>query len=222
MFFEELEELEREAEKQDSSFEVLIPKLKKNCQNCSLALTNPNNKGFYDVGKPTARYCLLGESPVLGSDSSYSAFSQQDLMELKKWLGIMNIDENDVYYTNIVQCTPPKNDKGETDLRKKDIETCFPNRALQVLRSMPNLEVVITLGWTTVASVLGIPSAGQSTHEGQWFGTSRLPGVAIFSLPHPSQYPANLSWEHRGRLRQLLVLFEQEKTRVPQAIKNQE
>jgi len=80
---------------------------------------------------------------------------------------------------------------GQRDPEIDEIIACFGPRCLRVLRAMPNLEVIMTLGWLPAGVLLGtnkdrdIPRS--KTHQGQWFESSILPGIPIFCLSHPAE-----------------------------------
>jgi hypothetical protein len=77
---------------------------------------------------------------------------------------------------------------------------------------MPKLEVVMTLGWVAAAAVIGrVPEPRQKSHEGQWFGTDLLPGVAIFCLDHPREFCGKeVEAKRLGKLKQYMEFFRAE------------
>lgn len=209
--FEELDQLIQTKE----NYVVVDQQLHRHCRSCSLSLANPKNPGFISEGTLLARVAFVGGAPSRAGMTKKKPFVGAPAEEIQKWLPIMGLTKEEIFFTNAVQCAPPLDEKG--DPRKihsrKELEICFPDRTLRLLKSMPNLEVVCTLGWVSIAAILGIPEAGPKTHEGFWFGSERLPGVAIYSLPDPEDFHDGMSWDEKGRLRQVLEQFAIEYTK---------
>lgn len=90
-----------------------------------------------------------------------------------------------------------------------EIKSCFPSRCLRILSAMPNLEVVVTLGWVAAGTILG-EKASTRTHEAQWFTTKLLPGVPIFPLVHPSFVLRDPSIEKTKAVENCLLAFKRE------------
>lgn len=170
------------------------------CYDCRLGhcQTPKFNRGFIWRGNPKAKIALVSimpgpqemeaNKPLIGKSGKLS----------DKWFKLIKLDTNtDMFVTNVVQCKPPDVETGEIDPKTGKEKTsqrepeldefaaCFPARCLRVLRAMPNLEVVITMGWTAAMCILG-GEPKEASHMGHWYTTSMLPGKAVFCLPHPA------------------------------------
>jgi len=199
------------------------------CHNCRLGkYLDPANNGLLWSGTPEAKVAFLTDMPeiegtVLSKRVPVAGNSGRVLSGI---IQAMDLQEDEIFVTSVVQCRTEKGigsrkkkkkgGKKELDLvlpQKQEIETCFPNRPLQVLRAMPNLEVLVTLGWTAAAAVLGRePEPREKSHEGQWFGSHLLPGVAVFCLDHPRFLGSDADSKKIGKLGQWLLFFRNEYT----------
>ena len=195
----------------------VIRDISKTCLGCRLGQTTDNhNTGFSYSGPVTAKIAMLGDMPQIeGTVLSKRVPIAGDFMrELNGWLHMLGVPEEDVFILNAVQCKTNKSKAKGAELRvpyNEELDACFPDRALRVLKAMSQLEVVITLGWTAAAVLLGRhPEPRVKSHEGAWFGTDYLPGVAVFCLDHPREYGADVDARTRGRLRQHLEFFQSE------------
>jgi DNA polymerase len=163
------------------------------CYDCRLGhCQNPKyNKGFIWRGNPNARIALVSIMPGPKEMASGKPLTGGSGELSDKWFKTLSLDTNvDMFVTNVVQCKPPdvKKEGGEESQREPEMDelaACFPGRCLRVLRAMPNLEVVITMGWTAARCLLG-GSPTEATHMGHWYTTSLLPGKAVFCLVHPA------------------------------------
>ena len=170
-----------------------------NCTSCRLAQLHPVNRGMIYRGNLNAKIAIVGIAPGDTETEKGAALIGASGKLLEQWMKYIGVntrnDTGNVFITNIVQCQPPKKKINgrmkQRDPDRDELGACFGPRCLRVLRAMPNLEVVITLGWLTAKAFLGttddkvIPKT--KTHEGQWFESSLLPGIAIFCLSHPAE-----------------------------------
>jgi len=196
---------------------AVIHEISRNCKACRLGQsTDKQNTGFIFAGPTTARIAILGDMPqVQGTVLSKRLPLAGDFMqELGGWLEMLGVAQEDVFILNVMQCKTSKSKAKDAALRapyNEEIDVCFPDRALRVMRALPDLEVVITLGWVAAAALLGrTPEPRLKSHEGAWFGTDYLPGVAVFCLDHPREYGKAADARKRGRLRQHLEFFQSE------------
>jgi uracil-DNA glycosylase len=192
----------------------LVTQLQKPCAECRLGqLTDRQNNGFAYLGSLDASIAFLGDMPdIEGCSLTHRApVAGRDLDELRRWWGAINnmsagarlytgqgetpcpdIAFENLLVLNVVQCKTMKGKVAKDAIRSpypEEIDRCFPFRALPVLKSMRNLKCVITLGWTAAAALLGrAPEPKPRSHEGCWFGTELLPGVAVFCLDHVREY----------------------------------
>lgn len=167
-----------------------------NCTTCRLGLLHPANRGMIYRGNLDAKIVIIGIAPGATETEKGAAMIGASGKLMEQWMKYIGINtRTQVFITNLVQCMPDSKEiKGKLKQRdpdKSEIDACFGPRCLRVVRAMPNLEVVITLGWLAAKAFLGtkndtdIPKT--KTHEGQWFESSLLPGVAIFCLSHPAE-----------------------------------
>lgn len=176
---------------------TVIKDLSHPCFDCRLGhcQKKPGGRGLIWRGNPKARIALVSTMPgpqevELGQPLVGASGKESDT-----WFKYLQIDTNkDTLVINVVQCKPPDvekagdNGKKETSQREPEIDemaACFPGRCLRLLKAMPNLEVVVTLGWTAAKCLLG-GTPGEPSHMGHWYVSSLLPGKAIFCLPHPA------------------------------------
>lgn len=168
---------------------MVIKTLSTTCESCRLSLAHPYNRGVIYRGNPFAAIAVIHESPRDSETERGVAMIGSHGKEFERWMDLLKLDtRKDVFITSVIQCQPPKelrNGKhSQREPEEAEVSACFGPRCLRILRAMPNLEVVITLGWTAAKAFLGgkpIPK----THESQWFESSLIPGVAIFCMVDP-------------------------------------
>ena len=200
----------------ETDVSALIAKLTHNCRECRLGqTTDRGNQGFLCAGPIEAKIAILGDMPEVGGHTltKHLPLYGPALGLLKMWLIQVSIDPDTVFLLNTVQCKTTKVGKAGEDPREPyddEVDLCFPSRALRVLKALPNLEIVITLGWLAASVLLGkFPTPRPKTHEGAWFGTDVLPNVAIFCLDHPrSITPEDV--RHLGRCEQYMEYLRSE------------
>jgi uracil-DNA glycosylase family 4 len=208
----QLKLLELEEEKEDIT--QVMKQLSSTCNSCRLSALHPDNRGIIWRGSVYGRIAVIGEAPGDKETERGAPLVGPSGQEWERWASIMKIDtSSDCFLTNIVQCQPAKTEvKGKMSQSApddKEISTCFPNRCLRILKALPNLEVVITLGWVAASALLG-ETASTKSHEGQWFVSDLLPGVPIFCLVHPSFILREPSLEKTKALEYNLGLFYRE------------
>lgn len=176
---------------------AVITSLKHTCKDCRLGIFHPKNPGLVAKGNPLAKIAVVSEAPGDKEMEEGLPLVGKSGRMWDKWAQFAGIDVmRDCYTTNVIQCRPPLEKKEEDGRaaqrapKPDEIDACFDNRALRILRAMPNLEVIITLGWVAAEAILGKNSEGvgptSKSHENRWFGTSILPGVGVFCMVHPS------------------------------------
>lgn len=175
----------------------VLKTLSVNCKDCRLSLIHPFNQGIIHRGNPFAKVAILGEAPRNGETEKGVPWVGAAGKELDKWIREMTLDPyKDVFIMNTVQCQPPKEARAgklqQREPHRDEIGACFGPRTLRVLRAMPNLKILVTLGWVAAKAILAPYAAPQDspkpkTHEGQYFETSYLPGVPVFCLQDPDQ-----------------------------------
>jgi hypothetical protein len=140
-----------------------------------------------------------------------------DIQEVKLSEHIYNLSTlSSVYSANDIiahNCQPHKIEKeGKMQQEapdKDEITACWVPRGLRVLKAMPNLEAVITLGWVAAKALLG-GEPKSKTHEGNWFESTALPGIAIFCMVHPSFVLREPSPEKDSRVAECMKSFKRE------------
>ena len=191
------------------------------CTSCRLSQIHPTNRGMIYRGNVNARIAVVGIAPGDTETEKGAALVGNSGKLFEQWMKYIGIDTRvSTFITNIVQCQPPKEDKDENGKSKQrnpdkdEIQACFGPRCLRILRAMPNLEVVMTLGWVTAKALLGTMNETATpktkTHEGQWFESSLLPGIGIFCLSHPAELLHAESEERSETIRHCLDYFKRE------------
>ena len=207
------EEVEREDPKET------MKELCVNCTSCRLSQLHPANRGMIYRGNINAKIAVIGIAPGEAETEKGTAMIGASGKLLEQWLRYINVDtRTQVFITNIVQCMPPKKKINgrmkQRDPERDEINACFGPRCLRVLRSMPNLEIVMTLGWLTAKAFLGtkddMNTPKTKTHEGQWFESSLLPGIPIFCLSHPAEIIYSDSDDKKMTIQNCLDCFKRE------------
>lgn len=192
----------------------VLKSLTVNCTACRLSLLHPHNRGLLVRGKPTAKIGILAEAPGDKETEQGMPLVGASGREWDRWAKSAGLDTNkDCFATNVIQCQPHKSlkeDRMQQDAPDKDeIKACWIPRGLRVLKAMPNLEVVITMGWVAAKALLG-GEPKQKTHEGNWYETTALPGIPIFCLPHPAGILREPSPEKDARVVECMKAFKRE------------
>ena len=199
-----------------------------NCQDCRLGLLHPSNRGMIYRGNIDAKIAVIGIAPGDTETEKGVAMIGASGKLFEKWMKYINIDtRTQIFVNNIVQCQPEKKEIGgifkQRNPDRDEINACFGPRCLRILRAMPNLEVVITLGWLPAKMFLGtkegIDTPKSKTHEGQWFESSLLPGVAIFCLSHPAELLYNESDNKEMTIQNFLDCFRREYVNTKKVVK---
>lgn len=171
---------------------TVIKELSHPCFDCRLGYfaTKVGNRGVIWRGNPQAKIAAVSIMPGPHEMDKGQPLVGKSGKLFDQWFKYLKLDTNkDMYVINVVQCKPPDVEKdGEKSQREPELDelaACFPNRCLRILRSMPNLEVIVTMGWTATRCILGGSPTDQS-HMGHWYTTSLLPGKAVYCLPHPA------------------------------------
>jgi DNA polymerase len=204
---------------QENAAEVM-KELCDTCTDCRLSRAHPFNRGMVYRGNINAKIAVVGTAPGDAETEKGSAMVGPSGKEFEKWMSYLNLDSRkDIFVTNIIQCQPPRKKQRDgrskqQDPEKDEITACFGPRCLRVLRAMPNLSVVMTLGWLAAKAFLGT-NGGLSeprikTHEGGWFESSLLPGIPIFCLSHPAELLRSDSDDRRMTIQNLLDCFRRE------------
>jgi DNA polymerase len=192
----------------------VMKELTTTCDSCRLAILHPVNKGFCYRGSVNAKIAVLYEAPRDVETERGAALLGHTGKEFERWMRFLKLDtQKEVFIVTAIHCQPPKVEKnGEMTQRppeEAEIRACFGPRTLRVLRALPNLEVIITLGWPAATVLLG-GDPKQKTHEAQWFETSLLPGIPVFCLPDPGLQISRPSPERAAAVQHALEYFRRE------------
>lgn len=192
----------------------VIKTLTVNCTACRLSLLHPHNRGLLTRGNPLAKIGVLAEAPGDKETEQGMPLVGNSGREWDRWAAAINLNTNkDCFATNVIQCQPfksMKEDRLQQEAPDKDeIKACWIPRGLRVLKAMPNLEVVITLGWVAAKALLGGEPKGKS-HEGNWFESTVLPGIGIFCMTHPAAILREPSPEKDNRVAEYMRAFKRE------------
>jgi uracil-DNA glycosylase family 4 len=185
------------------------------CTRCRLSILHPSNRGVMYRGNPEARILVLDIAPGDTETTRGVPLVGASGSEFEKWMHYLAIDTlKEAFITQVVQCQPPrkKSKDGKYEQRDPDadeISACWYPRTVRMIRAMPNLECVITLGWAAASALLGGDVIAK-THEGRWYVTDLVPRVAVFCLPHPETLLVEPSPEKKGKLTNCLDCFRRE------------
>lgn len=194
--------------------DVVLKELNVNCTACRLSLLHPHNRGLLVRGNRLARIGVLAEAPGDKETEMGQPLVGASGKEWNRWALQIDLDTNkDCFASNVIQCQPykiEKDGKMQQEAPDKDeIRACWVPRGLRLLKAMPNLEVVITLGWVAAKALLGGEPKGKS-HWGNWYESDALPGIAIFCLPHPSGILREPSPEKDAAVAEAMRAFKRE------------
>lgn len=173
---------------------AVIKDLSHPCFDCRLGhcQTKAGGRGLIWRGNPQAKIALVSIMPGRTEVEKGKPLVGQSGELSDKWFKYIKLDTNlDMFVINVVQCKPPDIlKKGEEKPSQREPEqdefaACFPSRCLRVLRAMPQLEVVVTMGWSAARCILG-GDPKDNSHMGHWYTTSLLPKKAVYCLPHPA------------------------------------
>ncbi len=185
-----------------------------NCTACRLSFLHPHNRGLLVRGNPEAKIGVIAEAPGDTETELGQPLVGNSGKEWDRWAQKIGLSTNkDCFHTNVIQCQPHKvfkEDRMAQEAPDKDeIKACWIPRGLRVLKAMPNLEVVITLGWVAAKALLGNEPKSK-THEGNWYESTALPGIAIFCLPHPAFILRDPTPDKDARVAEEMKAFKRE------------
>lgn len=192
----------------------VLKQLSTTCTACRLALLHPYNRGILVRGNPEAKIGVLAEAPGDKETEQGKPLVGPSGKEWDHWAASIGLNSNeDCFHTNVIQCQPQKvmreGKMAQEAPDKDEIKSCWIPRGLRTLKAMPNLETVITLGWVAAKAVLGGEPKGK-THQGNWYESDVLPGIAIFCLPHPAFILRDPNPEKDAAVSQAMKAFKRE------------
>lgn len=173
------------------------------CRACPLASSRTHV--VPGAGDPDAIVAFVGEAPGRDEDAQGLPFvgTSGELLdkmiegmqgELRKArLDAVFSRQSGAFVLNVCQCRPPMNRKPE----RSEVEACSPN-LWAILRALPRVRIVVTLGATPLQAVSGQPDAKITRLRGQWFDRC-LPGdearvLRVMPTFHPA-YLLRSPWE---------------------------
>lgn len=151
------------------------------CRACSArteALQVVPGKGPLD-----ARMLVIGQNPGEDEDRAGEPFIGQSGEEFNSWLPVLGLDRDKMLVTNVVKCHTLKNRVP----RAKEIRTCADLWLSAELQSLPDVQVLITLGKPAVLAVLqksAPPMVPVMIHHYRVRVLGRE--LRVFPLPHPA------------------------------------
>jgi len=139
------------------------------CTDCSLSEGRTNV--VFSSGSPDASVMLVGEGPGRQEDEQGIPFVGRSGQLLRKLLGEIDLDREDVYIANVVKCRPPHN----RDPRQDEIDACKPYLRRQI--ELVDPVVVVTVGNFSskllLGTTTGITRLRGSAYE--WWGRYLVP-----------------------------------------------
>lgn len=129
---------------------------------------------------------MVGQNPGKDEEKQGKVFIGESGVELRKWLPLLGLREDQVWITNVNKCHTLKNRKPTA----KETKTCRDLWLLDELLALPRCRAVITLGDPARYAFLG------KDHESLTEATKAEIQIAdrrfhIFPLAHPAYYLRN-------------------------------
>jgi uracil-DNA glycosylase family 4 len=192
------------------------------CHSCRLSLIHPFNRGFIYRGNPDAEIAVVYEAPRDAETERGVSMVGTHGRFFERWMRLLKLDtgnNGDVFITSVIQCQPPQEEQSgmmvQREPEKAEISACFGPKCLRVLRAMPNLKVVMTLGWVAAGALLGLGETSQDkpkakSHDTMWFETSLLPGIPIFCMVDPTWVIKNPTPDRKAVVERALECFQRE------------
>ncbi len=168
------------------------------CPKCELAQSRTN--AVPGEGPENAAIMFIGEAPGFHEDRQGRPFVGAAGQYLDELLGLIGMDRDKVYITNVVKCRPPQN----RDPQPNEMEACRPYLDCQIELIKP--KVIITI--SRFAMARWFPDRKISEIHGQ---PKRFGHVVVVPMYHPA---AAL---HQPSLKRVL---EEDFKRIPEIIKD--
>ncbi|NQX80171.1 MAG: uracil-DNA glycosylase [Hyphomicrobiaceae bacterium] len=169
---------------------------------CGLKLTA--TRLCFSRGTNNARVMVIGEAPGRDEDLSGQPFVGRAGQLLDKMLNAIDLDENTVYYTNIVYWRPP----GNRTPTSQEILACRPFLERQIDLVAP--DVILAAGGLAAKEILRT-SDGIMKLRGKWgtYSTSNGSTVRVMPTLHPAyllRTPASklLAWRDLMALKEVI------------------
>ncbi len=146
------------------------------CTACSLQQTR--QRVLFGEGDMAARWLFIGDAPDADEDTRGCFFPELPLSGLfNEILRALQLDRQQVYFTNIVKCYPPKGREANTT--EQQICSAYLARQIELLQP----SVIVTLGSVATQQLLhSTKSISELRGQAQYYGETRIPVIPTF---HP-------------------------------------
>ncbi len=157
----------------------------RDCTACSLCQTRKQT--VFGVGRPDAKWMLIGEAPGAEEDAKGEPFVGQAGRLLDNMLASIRLTrEQDVFIANVLKCRPP----GNRNPAPEEVRQCEPYLLRQIALIQPRM--IVVLGRFAAQSLLNtdasIASLRGKVHKVK-FGETVIPVVVTY---HPAYLLRNL------------------------------
>lgn len=157
----------------------------RDCQACGLCQTRKQT--VFGVGRPDAKWMLIGEAPGAEEDAKGEPFVGQAGRLLDNMLASIKLSrEEDVFIANVLKCRPP----GNRNPAPEEVRQCEPYLLRQIALIQPRM--IVVLGRFAAQSLLNtdasIASLRGKAHKVK-FGETVIPVVVTY---HPAYLLRNL------------------------------
>jgi len=118
------------------------------CFKCDLSIKR--NNIVYGKGNKDSNIFIIGEAPGYYEDKHGVPFIGKSGNLLRRYLGYVDIDETNAYFTNVVKCRPPNNRIPST----VEVSTCvkyFLSKEIEVIKP----KIIVTVGATSTNLIFG-------------------------------------------------------------------
>ena len=144
------------------------------CRKC--ALCEGRTQVVFGVGNPHARVMIIGEAPGKNEDIQGEPFVGAAGKSLNDLLALANLEREDIYIANVLQCRPPDN----RDPRPEEIRLCASYLREQTRSIDP--DYIVTLGNFSTKFILKT-DVGITQLRGQVLQAGKF---KVFPIFHPA------------------------------------
>ena len=143
------------------------------CRLCKLCQTR--TVGVPGEGDPNAEVMFIGEGPGFHEDQQGRPFVGAAGQLLTEMLGVIGLNRQDVFITNVVRCRPP----GNRDPLPDELQACDTYTQRQIVVLDPKL--IVTLGRYSMARFIG-----QGPMRELHGRTREWNGITCLAMYHPA------------------------------------
>lgn len=153
------------------------------CKRC--ALHKNRIKFVYGVGSSNAKLMVISEAPGHEENLSGKLFVGASGQLLTKMLNAIKIDRKDIYITNVVKCTPPRN----RNPLPEEIFACsiYLQEQLDIIKP----EIILILGKVAAESLLKLGLTLTNYRK----KTYQYQGIKTYVTYHPAALLRNAGWK---------------------------